>query len=612
MYAVLKAVHFISLMALGGGAVFWLAIWQPVYGSDAGAAAVRTARRIRLGVIGSAVLFALSGLAEGIRAAGEVVDITVPAEVWLFLTAARYGQMALLKAVLAPVFAALFALTQHRAPRTGAACTGVTGLALVGAVSLTSHAAARADAIPFLSDIVHVLAAVVWGGGLLCFAALPWRLLRGDLAHHTRLIGRLVRRFSALALGATLAVATTGAIATYLHVYGPEALTITPYGRALLGKLIAFVLALGIAAVHLLVISPALTRHRQARPPDWSQGQDVAPDRAARIIRRLQVLVQVEAGLILCGMVLAGILTTYTPAERPGHLARQDWQRRLGPLDMHLAMSPTNDTGGVVFDVTLAPRNGQFALPGSNVSLYMRMADHDMGLSDMAAEPVGPGRYAATGLVSMAGDWQVRVTVQPPERPALRTTVGFTADTGARDLGRLRRVEPAAITFSPLNLLSCVLGVLLVALAVFMLWASQRRRLPLWSAPAGLTLFACGAALCLRVVLVDAYPTSYTTNPLPPDPVVAVRGAALFGTHCAPCHGPTGRGDGPAAAALDGSPADLTADHVDDHTDGDIFWWLTHGMAGTAMPGFEGTLSDSERWQLIRFVRSLRDPQRSP
>ena len=589
-------------MALGGGVVFWLAVWRPVYGDDTEAAAARTAKRIRCGVISAAVLFALSGLAEAVRAAGEVVDISVPADVWLFLTASRYGQMGLLKAVLAPLFAALFTLTQNRVSKIGVACTGAVGLTLVGAVSLTSHAAARADVIPFVSDIVHVLAAVVWGGGLLCFAALPWRLLRADVAHHTRLIGRLVRRFSALALGATLAIATTGALATFLHVYGPEALTITPYGRALLGKLIAFILALGIAAVHLLVISPALTR----------QARRFAAAGAARNMRHLQVLVQVEAGLILSGMVLAGVLTTYTPAERPGHIARQDWQRRVGPLDMRLAMSPTNDIGGVAFDVTLAPRNGQPAPPVSDVSLYMRMVDHDMGLSDMIAEPTGPGRYAATGLVSMAGDWQVRVTVQPSESSPLRTTVAFTADTGALDLGRLRRVEPAAVTFSPLNVLSCVLGLLLAALAVFMLWASQRRRLPLWSAPVGLALFACGAALCLRVVLVDAYPTSYRTNPLPPDPVVMDRGAALFGTHCSPCHGQTGRGDGPAAAALDGPPADLTADHVDDHTDGDIFWWLTYGMAGTAMPGFEGTLSDSERWQLIRFVRSLRDPLRSP
>ena len=602
MYAVLKAVHFTAFMALGGGVVFWLAVWRPVYSGAADAAAARVAKRIRFGVIGGAILFALSGLAEAVRAAGEVVDVSVPANVWLFLTASRYGQMSLIKAVLAPVFAVLFVLTQHRISKTGALGTGVVGLALVAAVSLTSHAAARPDVIPFCSDIVHVLAAVTWGGGLLCFAALPWRLLRGDLTRHTPPIGRLVRRFSALALGATLALATTGAVATYLHVYGPEALTITPYGRALLGKLIAFVLALGIASAHLLVISPALTR----------QARRFAPDSAARNIRRLQILVQVEAGLILCGMVLAGVLTTYTPAERPGHIVRQEWQRRVGALDLHLAMAPTNDIGGVAFDVTLSARNGQPMPSGSTVSLYMRMVDHDMGLSDVTADPDGPGRYTASGLVSMAGDWQVQVTVQPPDSHALRTTVDFTADTGALDLGRLRRFEPAAVMISSLNVFSCVLGMLLAALAVFMLWASQRRRLPLWSAPVGLVLFACGAALCLRVVLVDAYPTSYVINPLPPGPVTVERGAALFNTHCTPCHGQTGRGDGPAAAALDAPPADLTADHVDDHADGDIFWWLTYGMAGTAMPGFEHTLSDTERWQLIRFVRSLRDPLRSP
>ena len=61
MYAVLKAVHFTAFMALGGGVVFWLAVWRPVYG-DADDAAARVAKRIRFGVIGGAILFALSGL----------------------------------------------------------------------------------------------------------------------------------------------------------------------------------------------------------------------------------------------------------------------------------------------------------------------------------------------------------------------------------------------------------------------------------------------------------------------------------------------------------------------------------------------------------------------
>lgn len=602
MYALLKAVHFVALLALGGGVVFWLAVWRPVYGKAIDAAAARAAKRIRFGVVAAAVLFALAGLAEGVRAAGEVVDLSLPADVWLFLTSSRYGQMALLKAILGPLLAVLFVLVQHQATSAWAACAGVVGLALAIAVSLTSHAAARPDMIPFLSDIVHLAAAAVWGGGLLCFAALPWDQMRGDLARHTPLIGRLVRRFSALAIGATLTLATTGAVATFLHVYGPEALTITPYGRALLGKLIAFVLALGIASVHLLVISPALSR----------QARRFAPDAAGRSVRRFQILVQTEAGLILCGAVLAGVLTTYTPAERPGHIVGEAWTRRVGPLEMHLAMSPTNDIGGVAFNIDLAAQDGEPVPRRTAVSLYMRMVDHDMGLSEMVAEPVEAGRYVAAGLVSMAGAWQAEVTVRPPESVPLRATVDFTADTGSRDLGRQRRVELAAIPFTPLNLASFVMGVLLAVLAVFTLWASQPRRLPLWAVPIGLALFACGAALCLQVVLVDAYPPSYMTNPAPLDRPSVQQGQALFNTHCTSCHGTDGRGDGPAAAALDGPPADLTAEHVDDHTDGDIFWWLTYGMAGTAMPGFEQTLSDTERWQLIRYVRSLRDPLRSP
>ena len=313
------------------------------------------------------------------------------------------------------------------------ACTGAVGLALVCAVSLTSHAAARPDAIPFYSDIVHVLAAVVWGGGLVCFAVLPWGLLRADLGHHTRLIGRLVRRFSALALGATLALALTGAVATFLHVYGPEALTITPYGRALLGKLIAFALALAIAGSHLLIISPALTR----------QARRLVPDVAARNVRRLQVLVRVEAGLILGAMVLAGVLTTYTPAERPGHVAGQAWQRRIGPLDMRLAMSPTNDVGGVAFDVDLSARNGRPVPPGTAVSLYMRHGRSRHGpvrhrcRATSAVEATLP-----QGLVSMAGDWRVEVTVQQPEAAPWHTDVDFTA---GRRGSRCRAPAPGRI-----------------------------------------------------------------------------------------------------------------------------------------------------------------------
>ena len=44
----------------------------------------------------------------------------------------------------------------------------------------------------------------------------------------------------------------------------------------------------------------------------------------------------------------------------------------------------------------------------------------------------------------------------------------------------------------------------------------------------------------------------------PIKPVAASDAGAMFQSYCAPCHGKTGKGDGPAAAALKKTPADLT------------------------------------------------------
>jgi len=44
----------------------------------------------------------------------------------------------------------------------------------------------------------------------------------------------------------------------------------------------------------------------------------------------------------------------------------------------------------------------------------------------------------------------------------------------------------------------------------------------------------------------------------PIKPVNASDAGAMFQSYCSPCHGKSGRGDGPAAAAMKKTPADLT------------------------------------------------------
>jgi putative copper resistance protein D len=114
-----------------------------------------------------------------------------------------------------------------------------------------------------------------------------------------------------------------------------------------------------------------------------------------------------------------------------------------------------------------------------------------------------------------------------------------------------------------------------------------------------------GLWVALPPMTVDAYPTTFRRSSVPYHVVSVASGAALYRTHCATCHGVGGRGDGPGGAGLPRPPADLTAPHTAQHTAGDMFWWLTHGIPAGGMPAFDTVLSEEERWDLINFIRTL-------
>ncbi|MBI2216548.1 MAG: cytochrome c [Candidatus Rokubacteria bacterium] len=73
-------------------------------------------------------------------------------------------------------------------------------------------------------------------------------------------------------------------------------------------------------------------------------------------------------------------------------------------------------------------------------------------------------------------------------------------------------------------------------------------------------------------------------------------------TNCAACHGPKGKGDGPAAAALNPKPGNWTSDKVKKETDGELFWKITNGRG--AMPPWKH-LPEKERWQIVNYIRQL-------
>jgi mono/diheme cytochrome c family protein len=104
-------------------------------------------------------------------------------------------------------------------------------------------------------------------------------------------------------------------------------------------------------------------------------------------------------------------------------------------------------------------------------------------------------------------------------------------------------------------------------------------------------------------------------NPVPAEQASLDRGAELYSTLCASCHGDGGMGDGPAGANLDPAPAPVA--HSSQMLGDDmLFWRVSEGGAmapfNSAMPAWKGSLDKQARWDVINYVRALGQGQVAP
>lgn len=140
-----------------------------------------------------------------------------------------------------------------------AAAAGVAGFALVlASFWFDGHTVTRGPwALHAASNLVHLVAAAVWAGGVFVMTALVWRRRRRGLPGDG---AWLVIRFSPLAAASLTAVVIAGVAMAAIVLNSPEELWSTEWGRVLLAKTTVVGVAAVMGAVNHRHLRPALER----------------------------------------------------------------------------------------------------------------------------------------------------------------------------------------------------------------------------------------------------------------------------------------------------------------------------------------------------------------
>ncbi len=97
----------------------------------------------------------------------------------------------------------------------------------------------------------------------------------------------------------------------------------------------------------------------------------------------------------------------------------------------------------------------------------------------------------------------------------------------------------------------------------------------------------------------------------------AKAGKALYQQYCSTCHGPQGKGDGPAAAAMNPKPRNHTdGNYMNKLSDAHLRKVISEGGAAVGrsplMPPWQGVLTSEQIRDVIAYVRSLAVPPYKP
>ena len=296
----IRAIHFAATAITAGVLIFRTLVAEPALRSAAAARAVVMAQIVRTAWTGLAITMA-SGVIWVLLQAEAMSDLPLREAMSgdilsTVLTETQFGMVSELRLALAIVLATCLFFNRLQLAL-------ISGLGLVAGIAWTGHAGSDADwsNLHLTADVLHLVAAAAWLGGLVPLTLLLSQALRNEADPWASLASQAVRRFSMLGIVSVGTITATGIVNGWILVGSFKALVVTEYGRLLMLKISLFAVMLVYAAINRFWLTPDLA------PPS---------DKEARLkaMRRLTRNSAIEIALGLIIFAIVGMLGTLHPA----------------------------------------------------------------------------------------------------------------------------------------------------------------------------------------------------------------------------------------------------------------------------------------------------------
>jgi putative copper export protein/methionine-rich copper-binding protein CopC len=309
---------------------------------------------------------------------------------------------------LAGLFASVFLWSQDRSsPLWPALQRSMTWLLLLisalilASFSLGSHAAAvTGSGWAILADLLHLVAAAIWLGGLLLLALVLWQARHLESPPDLMALRQLVARFSAIATVAVFALTVTGVFSSFVQLRSFDQLWTTTYGWVLLAKLALVGAILGLALLNHRFVggSAAYT---------WTPGGE------RPFLRR--VWTEATASLVLMVVVAVLVQTPVPlPPPDPTMATNTSFQEilRADDLSIHFLISP-NQPGNNLYQAHLYHEDGSAIGEVQLVRLLFVHQEIELGQASLDLVAQGGDFYGAEGAYqNRSGPWGVSVYVR--------------------------------------------------------------------------------------------------------------------------------------------------------------------------------------------------------